>query len=121
RAKRIRSSSDLWRNICRVYALGGGFAPGRPGRGPARAATHGQTSGRRRGQTRDTSIRIPSRRPDFDSNRWRRLQVRKAKFGARRLVLLVLVAMGAVLVAFVVLHPKTDYGQGVSNAKIDSQ
>jgi hypothetical protein len=36
------------------------------------------------------------------------------------LVLLVLLAVVALLIAFVVLHPKTDYGQGVTNAKIDS-
>lgn len=42
------------------------------------------------------------------------------RVGARRLVLLVLLAVGAMLVAFVVLHPKTDYGPGVTNAKIDS-
>jgi hypothetical protein len=43
-----------------------------------------------------------------------------AKVGARRLVLLVLLAVAALLIAFVVLHPTTDYGQGVTNAKIDS-
>jgi hypothetical protein len=36
------------------------------------------------------------------------------------LVLLVLLAVGALLIAFVVLHPKADYGPGVTNAKIDS-
>ena len=46
--------------------------------------------------------------------------MRTPKIGARRLVLLVFLAVGALLIAFVVLHPKTDYGQGVTNAKIDS-
>jgi hypothetical protein len=40
--------------------------------------------------------------------------------GARRLILLVLLAVGVVLAAVVALHPKTDYGQGVTNARIDS-
>src|SRR5713226_1288593 len=46
--------------------------------------------------------------------------MRMPRVGARRLVLLVLMAVGALLIAFVVLHPKTDYGPGVTNAKIDS-
>jgi hypothetical protein len=36
------------------------------------------------------------------------------------LALLVFLAVGALLIAFVVLHPKADYGPGVTNAKIDS-
>jgi hypothetical protein len=34
--------------------------------------------------------------------------------------MLALLAVGALLIAFVVLHPTTDYRQGVTNAKIDS-
>ena len=47
--------------------------------------------------------------------------MRKARFGARRLVLFVILAVGALVTAFVVLHREADYGQGVTNAKIDSQ